>query len=74
MAKLRVGINGFGRIGRILFRHGWDRVEFVGINNLFGNDYISTVTINGRFNRTLEPAPLRNFYVGGEISFRALSR
>lgn len=34
MAKLRVGINGFGRIGRILFRHGYDRVEFVGINNL----------------------------------------
>jgi len=32
--KLRVGINGFGRIGRILFRHGFDRVEFVGINNL----------------------------------------
>lgn len=34
MAKLRVGINGFGRIGRLLFRHGFDRVEVVGINNL----------------------------------------
>ncbi len=34
MAKLRVGINGFGRIGRVLFREGHERVEFVGINSL----------------------------------------
>ena len=32
--KLKVGINGFGRIGRVLFRAGWDKVEFVGVNNL----------------------------------------
>lgn len=34
MKKVRVGINGFGRIGRLLFRAGFDQVEFVGINNL----------------------------------------
>jgi len=34
MAKLRVGINGFGRIGRVLFRAGHERVEIVGINTL----------------------------------------
>lgn len=34
MAKIRVGINGFGRIGRLAFRAGFDQVEFVGINNL----------------------------------------
>ncbi|MBX2988944.1 MAG: type I glyceraldehyde-3-phosphate dehydrogenase [Bdellovibrionaceae bacterium] len=34
MAKLRVGINGFGRIGRVLFRAGWDKLDIVGINNL----------------------------------------
>ncbi len=34
MAKLRVGINGFGRIGRVLFRAASDRVEIVGINSL----------------------------------------
>jgi glyceraldehyde 3-phosphate dehydrogenase len=34
MAKLRVGINGFGRIGRILFRAGFQDLEIVGINNL----------------------------------------
>ena len=34
MAKVRVGINGFGRIGRILFRAGFKDLEIVGINNL----------------------------------------
>jgi len=34
VSRLRVGINGFGRIGRILFRAGFDRVEIVGVNNL----------------------------------------
>ena len=34
MAKVRVGINGFGRIGRLVFRAGFDDVEIVGINNL----------------------------------------
>ncbi len=34
MAKLRVGINGFGRIGRILFRAGFEKLDIVGINDL----------------------------------------
>jgi glyceraldehyde 3-phosphate dehydrogenase len=34
MAKIRVGINGFGRIGRVLFRQGFKDVEIVGINSL----------------------------------------
>ncbi len=34
MAKLRVGINGFGRIGRIMFRAGFEQLDVVGINNL----------------------------------------
>jgi glyceraldehyde 3-phosphate dehydrogenase len=34
MAKPRIGINGFGRIGRVLFRAGWDQLDIVGINNL----------------------------------------
>lgn len=34
MAKLRVGINGFGRIGRVLFRAGYEKFDIVGINNL----------------------------------------
>lgn len=34
MAKLRVGINGFGRIGRVLFRAGFEQFDVVGINSL----------------------------------------
>ena len=34
MAKLRVGINGFGRIGRVIFREGFEKFDFVGINSL----------------------------------------
>ena len=34
MARVKVGINGFGRIGRILFRAGWEKLDIVGINNL----------------------------------------
>ncbi len=32
--SLRVGINGFGRIGRILFRAGYEKLNIVGINNV----------------------------------------
>jgi glyceraldehyde 3-phosphate dehydrogenase len=34
MKRLRVGINGFGRIGRILFRAGFEKIEIAGINNV----------------------------------------
>lgn len=41
MAKLRVGINGFGRIGRVLFRAGFEELEFVGINSLDSLDGVA---------------------------------
>jgi glyceraldehyde 3-phosphate dehydrogenase len=34
MSRLRVGINGFGRIGRVLFRAGFERLDIVGINDM----------------------------------------
>lgn len=34
MSKLRIGINGFGRIGRVFFRAGFDKLDIVGINSL----------------------------------------
>ncbi|MCB0407816.1 MAG: type I glyceraldehyde-3-phosphate dehydrogenase [Bdellovibrionales bacterium] len=34
VSRLKVGINGFGRIGRILFRAGFEKLDIVGINNL----------------------------------------
>lgn len=41
MSKLRVGINGFGRIGRVLFRAGFENVEIVGINTLDSIDGVA---------------------------------
>lgn len=34
MAKMKVGINGFGRIGRVFFREGFEKLDIVGINSL----------------------------------------
>jgi glyceraldehyde 3-phosphate dehydrogenase len=34
VARVKVGINGFGRIGRVLFRAGFEKLDIVGINNL----------------------------------------
>lgn len=34
MTKIKVGINGFGRIGRVLFRAGFKDIEIVGINSM----------------------------------------
>jgi glyceraldehyde 3-phosphate dehydrogenase len=34
MSKLRVGINGFGRIGRVVFRENFEKFDIVGINSL----------------------------------------
>jgi iron complex outermembrane receptor protein len=44
---------------------------FVGFNNIFNRKYIGAVTVNGAFNRVLEPAPTRNMYVGAELGYRA---
>lgn len=41
MGKIRVGINGFGRIGRVLFRAGWEKFDIVGINSLDSVDGIA---------------------------------
>jgi glyceraldehyde 3-phosphate dehydrogenase len=43
MAKIKVAINGFGRIGRLVFRAGLNNpdIEFVGINDLVPSDNIA---------------------------------
>jgi len=51
----KIGINGFGRIGRMVFRAsvGRDDVEVVGINDLLGVDYLAYMlkydSVHGRF-------------------------
>lgn len=57
---IKVGINGFGRIGRIVFRAAQERndLEIVGINDLLDADYMAYMlkydSTHGRFNGTVE--------------------
>ncbi len=60
MSKLKLGINGFGRIGRIAFRVAVSRpdVEVVGINDLLDVEHLAYLlkydSVHGRFNGTVE--------------------
>ena len=57
---IKVGINGFGRIGRLVFRaaQGRSDIQVVGINDLIDVEYMAYMlkydTIHGRFNGTVE--------------------
>ena len=59
MSKIRVGINGFGRIGRLVFRAGLknENIEFVGINDMLTPDYMAYMlkydTMHGMFDGTV---------------------
>ena len=59
--SIKVGINGFGRIGRLVFRAGIDRedIEFLGINDPgMTPDYMAYMlkydTMHGQFSGTIE--------------------
>jgi glyceraldehyde 3-phosphate dehydrogenase len=55
MSKVKLGINGFGRIGRIVFRESFNRdnVEVVAINDLLDVDHLAYLlkydSVHGRF-------------------------
>ncbi len=57
---IKVGINGFGRIGRLVFRAAQQRndIEIVGINDLISVEYMSYMlrydTIHGQFKGTVD--------------------
>ena len=57
--KIRVAINGFGRIGRLVFRAGLNRedIEFVGINDLLSPEYMAYMlkydTMHGTLKETV---------------------
>ena len=73
MAKIKVGINGFGRIGRLAFRAAMKRddMEIVGINDLIDLDYIAYMlkfdTIHGRFDGSVETTGGKLVVNGQEI-------
>ncbi|WP_462318753.1 type I glyceraldehyde-3-phosphate dehydrogenase [Marinilabilia sp.] len=60
MSKIKIGINGFGRIGRLVFRaaQNFDNVQVVGINDLIDVDYMAYMlkydSTHGRFNGDVE--------------------
>ena len=60
MSKIKIGINGFGRIGRLVFRAAMakDNVEVVGINDLISVEYMAYMlrydTMHGQFKGTIE--------------------
>jgi glyceraldehyde 3-phosphate dehydrogenase len=60
MSSLKLGINGFGRIGRLVFRVSMERndVEIVGINDLLDPDHLAYLlkydSVHGKFNGTVE--------------------
>ena len=61
MSKIKIGINGFGRIGRSVFRAAMekaDKIEVVGINDLIDVDYMAYMlrydTMHGQFKGSIE--------------------
>jgi glyceraldehyde 3-phosphate dehydrogenase len=77
MSKVKLGINGFGRIGRIVFRESFNRdnVEVVAINDLLDVDHLAYLlkydSVHGRFNRTVEVKEGKLYVNGRHIRITA---
>ncbi|MGE0712785.1 MAG: type I glyceraldehyde-3-phosphate dehydrogenase [Planctomycetota bacterium] len=70
--KLKVGINGFGRIGRLAFRimvARKEEFEVVWVNDLTDDPTLEYLlkydTVHGRFQANLEPGGLGEFFIDG---------
>jgi iron complex outermembrane receptor protein len=57
------------RVGASLALGQWQLDPFLGVNNLFDENYISNVRINGFGGRLFEPAPKRNIYGGVAVRY-----
>ncbi len=64
---IKVGINGFGRIGRMVFRaavQNFSDIEIVGINDLLEPDYLAYMlkydSVHGRFKGNPRDLALRH--------------
>lgn len=72
MSKIKIGINGFGRIGRLVFRAAInnDQVQVVGINDLISVEYMVYMlkydSVHGQFKGTVE-AKDGNLVVNGNV-------
>jgi len=72
MGTIKIGINGFGRIGRLVFRAAAkkENVQVVGINDLIDVDYMAYMlkydSVHGRFDGTVEVKD-GNLVVNGNV-------
>ncbi|MDD4847180.1 MAG: type I glyceraldehyde-3-phosphate dehydrogenase [Bacteroidales bacterium] len=77
MSKIKVGINGFGRIGRLVLRAALTHpeIQVVGINDLLAVDYMAYMlkydSVHGRFNGTIEVRNDKLVVNGDEIRITA---
>lgn len=73
MSQLRVGISGFGRIGRILFRAGFEKLDIVAINDLAsveaGAHLLKYDSSHGRFPGEVEAGDGTIKVNGSEIKY-----
>ena len=70
MATIKIGINGFGRIGRMVFRAACaqaDKFQVVGINDLCPVDYLAYMlkydTMHGKFEGTVDYCEEKNLLI-----------
>ena len=74
---IKIGINGFGRIGRLAFRIATqrDNVQVVGINDLLDVDYLAYMlkydSVHGRFDGTVEVKNGKLIVNGNEVRVSA---
>ena len=79
MSKIKIGINGFGRIGRLVFRAAQNRddIQVVGINDLIDVEYMAYMlkydTMHGQFNGTIEVKDGKLVVNGNAIRITAAS-
>ncbi|MCU4175570.1 type I glyceraldehyde-3-phosphate dehydrogenase [Carboxylicivirga sp. N1Y90] len=77
MSKIKIGINGFGRIGRFVFRQAVAKgtVQVVAINDLIDVDYMAYMlkydSTHGRFDGTVEVKDGKLIVNGDEIRVSA---
>ncbi|MDH5608065.1 MAG: type I glyceraldehyde-3-phosphate dehydrogenase [Cyclobacteriaceae bacterium] len=77
MSKTKIAINGFGRIGRLVFRVAVDRpnLQVVGINDLVDVEYMAYMlkydSTHGRFNGTVDVKDGKLIVNGNEIRVTA---
>lgn len=77
MSKIKIGINGFGRIGRLVFRAAVERddIQVVGINDLIEVDYMAYMlkydSTHGKFKGTVEVKNGKLVVNGNEIRVTA---